>query len=81
MDSSAQSLDSLRAFRHSLYRCFERRADALFELTDALLTAGPVPNLRRGRLGVAPLRRGDEPREGILLPPQPTSAWEQLRLT
>ena len=44
MDSSAQSLDSLRAFRSSLYRGFERRADALFELTDALLTAGPVPS-------------------------------------
>src|SRR5215218_327003 len=44
MDSSAQSLDSLRTFRSSLYRCFERRADALFELTDALLTAGPVPS-------------------------------------
>src|SRR5215204_2024895 len=44
MNSSAQSLDSLRAFRDSLYRCFERRADALFELTDALLTAGPVPS-------------------------------------
>ncbi len=43
-DSSAQSLDALRAFRDSLYRCFERRADALFELTDALLTAGPVPS-------------------------------------
>ena len=25
-----------------LYGCFERRADALMELTDALLTAGPV---------------------------------------
>jgi hypothetical protein len=44
MDSSAQYLDSLRAFRSSLYRCFERRADALFELTDALLTAAPVPS-------------------------------------
>jgi hypothetical protein len=40
MDSSAQTLDTLRAFRNSLYRCFDRRADALFELTDALLTAG-----------------------------------------
>jgi hypothetical protein len=39
MDSSAQYPDSLRAFRSSLYRCFERRADALFELTDALLSA------------------------------------------
>jgi hypothetical protein len=44
MDSSAQPPDSLRAFRDSLYRCFEQRADALFELTDALLTAGPVPS-------------------------------------
>jgi hypothetical protein len=39
MDSSAQPLDGLRAYRNSLYRCFERRADAHFELTDALLTA------------------------------------------
>jgi hypothetical protein len=38
------SLDALRAFRDSLYRCFDRRADALFELTDALLTAGAVPS-------------------------------------
>ena len=44
MDSSARPLDSLRVFRNSLYRCFDRRADALFELTDALLTAGPVPS-------------------------------------
>jgi hypothetical protein len=44
MDSLAQPLDSLHAFRNSLYRCFERRADVLFELTDALLTAGTVPS-------------------------------------
>jgi hypothetical protein len=45
MDSSAQPLDDLRGFRNSLYRCFERRADALFELTDALLSAaGTVPS-------------------------------------
>jgi hypothetical protein len=45
MDSLAQPLDDLRTFRDSLYRCFERRADALFELTDALLTAaGTVPS-------------------------------------
>jgi Transposase DDE domain len=44
MDSSAHPLDSLRTFRDSLYRCFDRRADALFELTDALLTAGSVPS-------------------------------------
>ena len=44
MDSSAQPLDSLHAFRNSLYRCFQRRADAFFELTDALLSAGTVPS-------------------------------------
>jgi hypothetical protein len=38
------ALDTLRAFRNSLYECFDRRADALFELTDALLTADVVPS-------------------------------------
>jgi hypothetical protein len=42
MDSSA--LDTFRAFRSSLYECLHRRADALFELTDALLTAEAVPS-------------------------------------
>src|SRR5215469_16873657 len=32
----------LQTFRQGLYSCFERRADALMDLTDALLTAGPV---------------------------------------
>ena len=44
MDSSSQPLDSLHAFRDSFYRCLDHRADALFELTDALLTGGPVPS-------------------------------------
>ena len=45
MDSVSQPLNDLRTFRDSLYRCFERRADALFELTDALLSAaGTVPS-------------------------------------
>jgi hypothetical protein len=43
MDSAARPLEDLHTFRNSLYRCFERRADALFELADALLTAGTVP--------------------------------------
>ncbi len=38
------AFDDLRNFRRSLHRCFERRADALFELTDAILTAGVVPS-------------------------------------
>src|SRR5918997_1231874 len=42
MDSSA--LDTFRAFRSSLYKCLYRRADALFELTDAILTAEAVPS-------------------------------------
>src|SRR5919206_1370051 len=33
---------TLQTFRHALYGCFERRADALMDLTDALLTVGPV---------------------------------------
>ena len=41
MDPLAQSL---HAFRDSFYRCLDRRADALFELTDAILTAGSVPS-------------------------------------
>lgn len=42
MDPSA--LDTFRAFRSSLYNCLHRRADALFELTDALLTTEAVPS-------------------------------------
>jgi hypothetical protein len=44
-DSVSQPLNDLHTVRDSLYRCFERRADALFELADALLTAaGTVPS-------------------------------------
>ena len=35
---------ALRDFRNDLYACGYRRADALFDLTDALLTAGPLPS-------------------------------------
>ena len=56
MESSDTLDDALRSFRNRLYECFDRRADALFELTDAILTAGvpsPVhlslqPSHRRG---------------------------------
>jgi hypothetical protein len=41
---SLSALDTFRAFRSSLYDCLHRRADALFELTDALLTAEAVPS-------------------------------------
>jgi hypothetical protein len=37
--------DALRTFRRSLYECFHSRKDALFELTDAILTAdGTAPS-------------------------------------
>src|SRR5829696_2754541 len=41
----AQDLAALRAFRTTLHGSFPRRADALFELADVLLTAGPVDSL------------------------------------
>ena len=41
---SLSALDIFRAFRNSLYGCLHRRADALFELTDALLSAESVPS-------------------------------------
>jgi hypothetical protein len=37
-------MKSLHAFRSELYCCFSKRADALFELTDALITGGPQPS-------------------------------------
>src|SRR3712207_1382832 len=40
-----ESPDALQTFRRSFYRCFHRRADALFELADAILTAdGAAPS-------------------------------------
>jgi hypothetical protein len=42
---TAHDLACLRAFRTALHDCFERRADALFELGDALLAAEAVTSL------------------------------------
>jgi hypothetical protein len=39
-----EPIDALRAFRDSLYHCFDQRADALFEIGDAILSAGVVPS-------------------------------------
>ena len=36
--------DALHAFRYWFYEYLYRRADALFELTDALLTADALPS-------------------------------------
>jgi hypothetical protein len=40
----ADPIAVLQTFRAAAYGCFARRRDALFELGDALLTAGPVPS-------------------------------------
>ncbi len=45
-EDDGQARDRLAAFRGELYRCFTARADALFELADAVLCAdGPVKTL------------------------------------
>jgi len=50
--------DALRTFRRSLYECFHRRKDALFELADAILSAdGTAPSPAHLSLQ-APHRRG-----------------------
>ena len=46
---------SLRAFRTRLHASFNKRADALFELTDAILTAGSIPS--PPHLSLAPVHR------------------------
>lgn len=38
------AFDTLHTFRADLHSCFNRRDDALFELIDAILTAGPLPS-------------------------------------
>jgi hypothetical protein len=45
------SLARLDAFRTELHACFTRRADALFELGDALLCAQAFPSLPHLSLG------------------------------
>lgn len=50
-------LAGLGETRHRLHGCFERRADALFDLVDAILTAGIVPSPAHLSL-VATHRRG-----------------------
>ena len=42
--TTSNALASLYDFRHAFYQCLGQRADALFELTDALLAAGSIPS-------------------------------------
>lgn len=44
MSVTSEPTARLRAFRERLYACIGHRADALFELCDACLTAGTVPS-------------------------------------
>ena len=47
----------LQTFRAGLYDCFRRRADALFEVADALLTTGAITSLPHLSLEVVHRRR------------------------
>jgi hypothetical protein len=38
------ALHAFRSFRTSFYECLDRRADALFDITDSLLSAEAVPS-------------------------------------
>ena len=47
---SGEELGTLSAFRRGFYDCLHRRADALFEVCDAVLCAdGPVGSMERTR--------------------------------
>jgi hypothetical protein len=43
-DDNTNAMTGLRTFRERLYSAFGRQADALFELTDSILTVGRVPS-------------------------------------
>ena len=53
--SCTHPLATLQAFRAGLYGCFERRADALFEVADAVLTAAPI--MSPAHLSLEPIHR------------------------
>ena len=75
VNDGANSIELLRVFRNRFYACLGRRADALFELCDAILTAGRVPSPphlslvsvhRRGWGSLyAALRKGGVDEEGM----------------
>jgi DDE superfamily endonuclease len=56
--AGAQGRDQLVVFRQELYRCFTARADALFELADAVLCAGGPVTTLAGLSLAAEHRRG-----------------------
>src|SRR5260370_39534014 len=57
-DDQVRARDRLAVFRGELYRCFTVRADALFDLADAVLCAGAPVRTLAGLSLVAEHRRG-----------------------
>ncbi len=55
METIRSGVDDLLLFRQQLHSCFDKRADALFELTDAILSTGTVPS--PPHLSLAPIHR------------------------
>jgi hypothetical protein len=55
MGGFAPTEKDLLAFRRSFHGCMRRRTDALFELADAILSAGPTPS--PPHLSLAPVHR------------------------
>jgi hypothetical protein len=54
--ASTQATENLRTFRRDLHdECMRRRADALFERTDAVLTTGLLPS--PPHLSLSPVHR------------------------
>jgi len=83
-EEDASALGRLARFRELLYGCLVKRADALFELGDAVLTAGPgrplpylslEPAFRRGHgmvyQGLAEGRIGEEAVRDLLVAARP----------
>ena len=52
MGHCAEGTSAIGEFRERFYGCLGRRADALFELTDAI-RSGRSSSLRRGRFALA----------------------------
>lgn len=55
--NAAAKVDRLQAFRNDVYHCFDHRADALFNLFDAITVAGLIPSFAHLSLQ-GPFERG-----------------------
>lgn len=86
-EAAGNALAELARFRREMFGCLWRRPDALFELADAVLTAGPVvslpylslePAFRRGHgmiyQGLAEGRIGEEALRDLLVAWRP-AGW------